>query len=99
MHWSETESKEKAAGKRGASDDNSGGGASTDSTIRASEKVTKKTRASGERISGPQELAAVCQKFLAEKFEPTDKEKLREEFESLPENERRRRRPDHRRRI
>ena len=61
------------------------GRASADPQIRASGKEQKV--ASGERINGPQELDDVWWEFLAEKFAPTDKERLRDEFDKLPENE------------
>ena len=41
--------------------------------------------ADGSRIQSPTELANVWSKFLAEKFQPTDLERQRDEFEALPE--------------
>ena len=41
----------------------------------------------GNRIDGPEELAAVWKKFLNKKFSPTELENLRNEFEALPANE------------
>ena len=40
----------------------------------------------GERIQSPEELAEVWKKFLDKKFSATELEKLRDEFEALPEN-------------
>ena len=39
----------------------------------------------GNRIDGPEELAAVWKKFLNKKFSPTELENLRAEFDALPE--------------
>ena len=41
----------------------------------------------GTRINEPEELATVWKKFLAKKFSQTELEKVRDEFENLPENE------------
>ena len=46
--------------------------------------MSKHTRAS-RRINGPEELAEVWKKFLEKKFSATETEKLRKEFEALPE--------------
>ena len=40
---------------------------------------------SGKRINSPQELDSVWKEFLDRKFEPTELEQLRAEFEALPE--------------
>ena len=40
----------------------------------------------GSRIANPADLVVVCAKFADEKFQPTELEKLRVEFDALPEN-------------
>ena len=57
---------------------------------RASENVTEKeakekTKASGNRINGPRELAGIWHEFLQRKFSTTELEKARAEFKDLPE--------------
>ena len=46
---------------------------------------TEKKLVARDRIASPEELADVWHKFLQKKFSQTEKEKLRAEFDALPE--------------
>ena len=65
-------------------------------TVRASGELEAEVRAIrpkifkhevSTRINGPRELAQVWHQFLAEKFSATEMERLRKEFEALPNSE------------
>ena len=62
------------------------------SAHRREEKVTEneakaESRASGNRINGPRELAGIWHEFLQRKFSATELEKTRLDFEDLPESD------------
>ena len=61
----------------------SGSETGSEADVRASGPKIFKTKAS-TRISGPRELAQVWHDFLVEKFSATKMERLRAEFEALP---------------
>ena len=52
---------------------------------RASAAPVRASKA-GTRIDSPQELAEIWKEFLGRKFSPTEQERLRAEFEELPES-------------
>ena len=92
MHWKQTDLKEKPKETHGRASNSPQTRASPTPTRKVTEPQTRASDApaqkvaSGERISGPDELAKVWQDFLAEKFTATEKEKLRAEFDALPDN-------------
>lgn len=76
-------------GVNALSDNNKQGGNQTRPTMHLEEVIDKKTLkkklVASERIDGPEELAQVWHEFLEKKFSKTELERLRTEFELLPD--------------
>ena len=69
-----------------ATNDTAYGGAASDGAA-SGEAANGAVRRASTRINGPAELASVWHEFLKKKFSATEAEKIRAEFEALPEDE------------